>query len=131
MDRFVNQDGADFQPGTVNVDLIFTASTAGAVPSTLTLADGITSVVKSSNDYIVTFDDAYVRMLNGHGFVIQASYNASTGACEVKPTAVSIDDSSPTVTLSFFNAAGTAVALAIGDVLRFTFRLARLQNDGT
>lgn len=127
MDRYVNQDGADFQAGTVNIDLIFTAGAAGAVPSSLTVADGIASVTKSSNDYIVAFDDAYYRLLNGYGFVIMAT-PAATGAWEAKITAKSVEDSTPTATLSFYDDDGDAVALAEGDILHFTFRMARMET---
>lgn len=125
MDRYTNQDGSDFQPGTVNLDLIFTASTAGAVPSSFTRAEGVDTVTKSSNDYIVALQDSYVQVLNWTVNVVQATYNASTGACHGNVTAISVTDDTPTVTLSFYNAAGTAVALAIGDELHVTLRLQR------
>lgn len=125
MDRYVNQDRANFQAGVVDIHLIFTAGAAGAVPSSLTVADGIASVTKSTNDYIVAFDDAYFRFLNGHGFVIMAS-PAATGAWEAKVTAVSVEDSTPTVTLSFYDDDGDAVALAVGDIVHFTFTMARM-----
>lgn len=123
VDRFCSQDGADFQYGTVNVDLQFTAGTSGAVPTTLTVAEGILSVVKSTNDYIVTFQDSYVRLLNGYGFIIQSTPDPTAASWGVKISAVSIADGSPTVTLSPYDEAGTAEPLATGDVLFFTFRL--------
>lgn len=124
MDRFVNQDAADFQAGVVNVDLIFTAGTSGAVPSTLYKADGVASVLKSTNDYIVTLQDYYIDLLNSTVQVMQATYNAGTGACDGNVTAHTVSTNGK-ITMSFYNAAGTAVALATGDQLRATFRLQR------
>jgi hypothetical protein len=114
------QDSADSQYGIQRLYLQFTAGTDGAVPSTFTTATGIASVTKSTNDYIVAFDSAYLKLLNGSGFVIMAT-PAATGAWEAKITATSFADSSPTVTLSFYDDDGDAVALATGDILRFEF----------
>lgn len=124
MDRLAFQDGEDSIPGTVEVHLGFTAGTAGAVPTTLTLDKYIATVVKSSTTYVVTFQDSYFMYVNGYGSVVQASYSAG-GALILQPVAVSIDDSTPTVTLQAYDAAGTAVALATGDQLFFTFKLTR------
>jgi hypothetical protein len=115
-----SQDSADSQIGIQRLYLQFTATTAGAVPSTFTTATGITGVTKSTNDYIVAFDSAYLKLLNGSGFVIMAT-PAASGAWEAKITATSFNDSTPTVTLSFYDDDGDAVALAVGDILRFEF----------
>lgn len=115
-----SQDSADQQIGIERVYLQFTAGTSGAVPSTFTTASGITGVTKSTNDYIVAFERAYLKLLNGSGFVIMAT-PAATGAWEAKITATSFADSTPTVTLSFYDDDGDAVALAEGDILRFEF----------
>lgn len=126
MDRFVAQDGMDFQYGVVHVDLEFTAGASGAVPSTLTRSKGIASVVKSTNDYVVTFEDGYVAYLGGFGNIVQASVDA-TKAFEVKYTAFNPSTSgAASVTLSPNNAAGAAQPLVVGDVLQFTFRFTRM-----
>ncbi len=129
MDRFVNQDGQDWQQGTVQVDLAFTASTAGAVPASLTRSAGILSVTKSTNDYVVAFTDSYVAYLGGYGNILQASPDP-TAATFVKVTAFNANSGgAASVTLSPLKGSdGTAVALAIGDVLQFTFRFTRLQQ---
>jgi hypothetical protein len=124
MDRLVNQDGANFQAGVVTLDLVFTAAAAGAVPATFTYADGVLSVTKSSADYLVVLQDYYYALLGECTIVLQAAYSATTGACEGKVTAEAVATAG-TLTLSFFNAAGTAVALSTGDVLRCTLRLQR------
>jgi hypothetical protein len=128
MDRFVNQDGMDFQQGTVGVDLEFTATTAGAVPSTLTRSAGILSVTKSTNDYVVVFQDGYIAYLGGYGNVVQASVSASA-ATSVKVTDFTNAnaDGLAEVTLSPLKGSdGTAVALAVDDILQFHFRMTRL-----
>jgi len=117
------QDGADAQSRTVNVDLVFTAGTSGAVPAALTVSNGILSVVKSSNNYVVTFQPGPVAYLNGCGHVIQASY-AANGACRVVPSAQDVAGAG-TVTLTCYESDGTATALASGDELHFTFRMKR------
>ncbi len=130
MDRFVNQDGADFQQGTVGVDLEFTAGTSGAVPTSLTRSAGIASVTKSTNDYIVVFEDGYVAYLGGYGNVVQDSVTAAA-ATFVKVTAFdnANADGLAEVTLSPLKGSdGTAVALAADDVLQFHFRMTRLSQ---
>lgn len=127
----VSQDAGDLQIGIVNVYLEFTADTSGAVPSTFTTATGIVSVTKSTNDYIVLFDSAYLKLLDFNGSVLQASFAAS-GACYVNASATSFTDDSPTVTVSPYKGSdGTAVALAEGDVLRckFTFTYLPQPNE--
>lgn len=124
MDRNVSQDGADFQDRTVNIDLVFTAGTSGAVPASFTYSAGVASVALSSTNYVVTLQDGYVAYLNGHGNVIQASY-ATTGATRAAISAQNVTGTTPTVTLTCYNASGTAVAMATGDQLSFTIRLKR------
>ena len=122
MDRFVAQDGRDFQDRTVQVDLVFAAGTSGAVPAALTYSAGIAKVVKSGDTYVVTFQDGYVAYLNGYGSNLQATYSAS-GAVLIQPSIVTTTDGVLVVTLQPLTAAGAAVALAAGDIASFTFRL--------
>jgi hypothetical protein len=125
MDRYVNTDVSNFQAGVVGVDLIFTAAAAGAVPAVLYKADGVASVVlQNTNDYLVTLQDAYIDFLNAEINVQQATYNASTGAVYGNVVAHTIDTTG-TLTIHFYNAAGAIVNLASGDQLRVTFRLQR------
>lgn len=129
--NYASQDGADLQVGTVSIYLQFTAGTSGAVPSTFTTSTGIVSVTKSTNDYIVLFDSAYLKLVDFSVHVLQASF-AAAGACYGNVTATSFADSTPTVTLSFFKGSdGTAVALAEGDILRakFTFTYIPQPNE--
>ena len=101
--------------------LQFTAGTSGAVPSTFTRARGIASVVKSTNDYIITMSKGYTAVLDCDAKVLQAS-SSTTGAWEAKMTAEDVA-TNKTITISPYTAAGSAVALASGDVLRVTFSL--------
>lgn len=123
----MSQDGADLQVGTVNVYLQMTADTAGAVPATFTTSTGIVSVtLANTTDYIVLFDSAYLKLVDFSGFVIQASFAAS-GACKVAPSAVSFADSTPTVTVTPYKGSdGTAVVLAVGDVMYCKFKFTYL-----
>lgn len=126
-----SQDGTDAQYGTVEIDLVFTAGAAGAVPSTLDSSTGITSVTKSTNDYLVVFDQTYVKFLGGSGNIIQASVDA-TKAYEVKHTAANAGAAGgATVTLSPSNAAGTAQPLVSGDILSYQFRFTRIPQPNS
>jgi len=125
MSHYPSQDGADALVGTEQLDLVFTAGTAGAVPSALTYSTGITSVTLSTNDYLVVFDRGYVGFLNGFGNVIQASPSTST-ANSVKVTAV--DAGAGTATITPQKPDGTPLHLATGDKLSFTFRFTALNQ---
>ena len=129
MDRSdVYQDGLDFTSRTVNVDLTFTAGSAGAVPSALTRAQGIKSVVLTSTEYLVTFQDIYQEFLNMEATVHQASF-AAAGAAYASPTTVNVGASSTnpnTVGVTFCKGSdGTAVVLASGDTCYVRFNLKR------
>lgn len=126
-----SQDGLNAQYGTVEIDLMFTAAAAGAVPSTLTVSTGIVSVTKSTNDYIVIFDSTYITFLGGGGNVVQASVDA-TKAFEVKHTAFNAGAAGgASVTISPYNAAGTAQPLVVGDILQYTFRFTRIPQPNS
>lgn len=100
----------------------FTAGASGAVPTTFTRARGIASIAKSTNDYIITLSKGGTALVDWLvPKVIQAS-PSDAGAWEAKVTAEDVDGAK-TIQLSFYNDGGTAVALAEGDILRFTFFL--------
>lgn len=126
-----SQDESTAQYGRIEIDLMFTAGASGAVPSTLTVSTGITSVVKSTNDYIVTFDQSYIQFLGGGGNVIQAIVSAS-GAFEVKHTAFSLSTNGlATVTISPYTAAGAATPLLVNDILQYTFIFTRVPQPNS
>lgn len=126
-----SQDAENSLYGVVEIDLVFTAGAAGAVPSTFTASTGIVSVTKSTNDYLVVFDQTYVAALIGGGNIIQASVDA-TKAFTVKCTASNAGAAGgATATLSPYNASGTAQPLVSGDVLSWTFRFTRIPQPNT
>lgn len=107
--------------GVKTYSLQMTAGTSGAVPTSFTRARGIASVVKSSNDYVITLQKGGRLVDWSQPHVIQAT-PATTGAWEGKVTAqATLTDK--TITLSFYDVDGTAVALATGDILRFSFQI--------
>jgi hypothetical protein len=124
MDRHVNQDLMSFQDNVVEIDLVFTAGTSGAVPSSFTFGAGVKGVAVSGNNYVVTLQDGYRAFLSGSGGVLQASYSAS-GACHVNVSADASSATTPTLTLSCYEANGTACLMATGDILHYTFRMKR------
>lgn len=126
MNRMLNQDGADFQRSTVNIDLDVTLGTGGAATlasgAVYNHSEGILSIVLSGTGvYTVTFQDGYVDCLNIIQNVIQASYSA-TGACGLTWT-TAYSASASTVVLTAMTAAGAAVTPASGDRLKLTFRM--------
>lgn len=129
--NYLSQDGADLQIGTVNIYLQFTAGTSGAVPTTFASKTGIVSVTKSTNDYIVLFDSAYLKLVDYNIQIQQLSF-AATGTCYGNISARSFTDSTPTVTMSFYRGSdGTAVALTEGDIVtaRFEFTYLAQPNE--
>ena len=129
MDRSdLSQDGLDFTERTANVDLTFTASTSGAVPTTLTRSKGIKSVVLTSTEYLVTFQDIYAELLNVEITIQQASFSASASCYGVISSAnVGAGSTSPnTVGITFLKGSdGTAVVATINDVVRVRFNMHR------
>lgn len=131
MDRYVSQDGMDFQYGTVQLDLEFTAGAAGAVPAVLTRSSGIASVTKSGNSYVVAFEDGYVGFCGGYGNIVQAvvSTAAAFGLKYIAPTTpnAAVPGNVAQVTLQpYAGTDGSAQSLVVNDILRFTFRFVRL-----
>ena len=129
MDAFTNQDGSSFQPGVVTIDLVFTAGTAGAVPSfsasNSNVKKGINTVTLSTNDYLVVFNDKYAAFLGGNGNVVQATPSKTT-AFNVKCTAVNAGAGTATITPFTEDGNATSIHLSTGDILSFTFRFTRL-----
>lgn len=122
------QDGLDFTSRTVNVDLTFTAGTAGAVPTTLTRSNGIKSVVLTSTEYLVTFQDIYQELLNVEITVQQASFSAAASCYGVVSSAnVGAGSTNPnTVGITFLKGSdGTAVVATINDIVRVRFNMKR------
>lgn len=103
----------------------FTAGTSGAAPTTMTYGGNYlndTPITKSTNDYIFNLNTNWFRVIPIDVTVRQASFSTA-GANEGHITSDSINDSTPTFTVSFYNGAGTAVALATGDVVIVTAML--------
>ena len=129
MDRSdVSQDGLDFTERTVNVDLTFTAGTSGAVPTTLTRSKGIKSVVLTSTEYLVTFQDVYQEFLSAHPTIQQASFSASASCYGVVSSAnVGAGSTNPnTIGITFLKGSdGTAVVATVNDIVRVRFNLKR------
>lgn len=126
MDRYINQDGMDFQH-VVNIDLDITLGTAGATSGiTPNVGEGILSIVSGgSGVYTVTFQDGYIGCLNITENVIQVSYSASGAVYMTWTTAYAFASNAATVVLTTRTAAGAAIQPATGDRLLLTFRMMR------
>lgn len=133
MDRFTNQDGSNFQPQVVTLDIKFTAGTSGAVPTDITgytVASGIEDMVLSGTGlYTVNLSDTYFRLLGGKFSVIQATYDASHGQ-EGYIVVDSADLGTPLVSFQCTRPdTGAAVAVTAGDVVCIQLRLQRATGD--
>ena len=137
MDRYTNQDGSGFQPGIVELDVIFTAGTAGAVPTSFgafTMADGLDGTTPASlaatGKYTFNLADAYVALLPGSSFtVIQASYDATHARSGDVITNSVTDGTTPLVTFQAVNSAGAATAVTATDIVMVHLRLQRMTGD--
>ena len=91
-----------------------TNATSPTLPTSA--SQGVTSVTYSATGVLtIVLQNNCYQYLMVRGEVQQASYNASTGACRIRP--VSQDPTTATVVVTLENAAGTAVAGATGDVI--------------
>ncbi len=132
MDRFVFTDSSDFQPGVVNLDIVFTAGTSGAVPTSLagyTLASGIEGMALSGTGlYTITLTDGYVEFLGGTFSVEQATYDATHGQTGY-PVDADVTEDPATVAFQCVNpGTGAATAVTSGDIVRINLRLQRLTS---
>lgn len=129
MDRSdFTQDCLDATEGSANVDLVFTAGTSGAVPTSLTRSRAIASVVLTSTQYLVTFQDVWQELLNVQISLQQASFSAAAGCYGVVSAAnVGAGSTSPnTIGITFLKGSdGTAVVAATGDIIRVRFNFKR------
>lgn len=101
-----------------------TAGTSGAVPTKFTRARDIQSITKGTHTYALKFTLGKIALVDYSINIIQATYNASTGACQAKILAPADNDiagATKTITITFQNEAGTAVDMATGDILRANF----------
>jgi len=126
------QDGANAEPGVVTLDLQFTAGSSGAFPATVTRGKEFnvatcTKVASSTGLYDLFLRETWLYLLNENVKVIQASYSAS-GAVHGFVTVDSVNSTTaPKVRVTFRTAAGAAVDLASGDIVRVTLRLQNVQ----
>ena len=116
-------------PGRNTIDIQYTCGTSGAVPTfpsglTKAVADIILVIVLLGTGVLtITFRDAWERLVNVNGQILQASYSAS-GACGIKITTNNVETAgTQTLILTFVTAAGAAVNPASGDVVYLTITL--------
>lgn len=107
--------------GRVFIDLKMTSGASGAVPSTLTMDNGIVSVTRNSaGNYTVVLNRSYVGLYGIRGGVKQASYSA-TAAREVQLITDDVaNNTTPSFTFTTVNSAGTATDMSSTDVLYLT-----------
>ena len=132
-DRQLYQDGADFHPATVDINLQFTATTAGAVPATTAAGwrrAGIASVVLSGTGlYTVTFQDKWYSILGYTAGVYQVTYDKTHAGAFISTPATTLSSSVALQAIST-DGNGTSVALTSGDIMWAIFKMARIQGNG-
>jgi hypothetical protein len=126
---FLYTDRASFEKGQVDIWLEFTATTSGAVPSTLTRAKGISSVVLTSTGLLtVNLRSTYAYLFEVTGSIAQASLSASTGMIVTPAITTAVTHATvPKIVLNMLSAAGAAADMAIGDVFRMHAVVGRLK----
>ncbi len=110
------QDTSDTQGGIVHYRVKWTNTATTSPTFPLSMSEGITSVTYGATGiFTIVLANNFYQLANVTGGIMQASYNASTGACHVRP--VSAVGTTATVVVTLENAAGTAVTGATGDVI--------------
>ncbi len=98
----------------------FVSGASGAVPTTWGTLGGIQTITKTGTGaYTVQFNQSYYQCVQFVGSVQQASYSAS-GACTVAINADASEAANGTVKFTTLTAAGAAVDMSAGDILRVT-----------
>jgi hypothetical protein len=128
----LNMDHGSGEPTAEHLYCEFTATTSGAVPTSLTRArefrTSSIAVVKPSGTGLYDFflKEPWAKLLDWSCRTIQASYSAS-GACYGEVTVDNVATvAAPKVRVTFFTAAGAAVDLATGDIVRLRLDLQNL-----
>ena len=124
----IQADGLDATFRTVNIDLTFTAGTAGAIPATLTRSNLIASVALNTNEYTTTFQNIWAELINVIATVAPATPATGSAVTPVLTTVnVGAGSTSPnTVGVTFYKGDGTgALHVAAGDVVRIRYVMKR------
>jgi len=112
-------DRSSTQKTTKDIYLKFTSGASGAVPSTLTLRSGVTSVTRTGTGaYTVVLDQYFDHSVGFTQSIQQASY-AKTGACDCRK--ITSVGSTATFTLLTVDGDGDAVDMASGDIIELCF----------
>jgi hypothetical protein len=128
------QDGADGEPGVLNLYCQYTSGATGAIPTTLTRSQGFQSVARTGTGVVDFILNAPAfKLLDWSVQVIQAT-PANTGACEstlVDAVATASSATSCKVTVTFRkNSDFTAVDTADGDIVRLRLTLKTVSLNG-
>lgn len=126
MDRFLYQDRGSAQKRIADVWLMFTAGTAGAIPTSLDYAEYISSVVLDSTGVItVHLQDVYIDCIEIDGSIAQATPSVSTASRVVPSISTNVGSATdPKVVINMLASDDGLVAnMAAGDVFRLHFAL--------
>ena len=127
------------QVGSTDCYVQWISGAAGAAPTTqatVAYSDalnpqsaspaGIVYTGSAATGYTLNLQEAWIEMMGIDCQIQQATFNSGTGACSGNAEAQNVYGTGgvqPTVTIIFRNAAGTAVALNTGDVVRIVLTL--------
>lgn len=126
MNRTLFTDRGGAQKRVADVWLMFTAGTAGAIPTDLTYAEFISSVVLDSTGVItVHLQDTYIDVIEIDGTITQASASVSTASRVVPAPTTNVGSATdPKVVINMLASDDGLVAdMAVGDIFRLHLAL--------
>ncbi len=126
MNRTLYTDRGGAQKRVADIWLVFTAGTAGAIPTDLTYAEFIDSVTLDSTGVItVNLQDTYIEALEIDGSIEQATDAATTAGYIVPDNSTDVGSATaPKVVVRMLRPDTGAVAdMAAGDIFRLHIAL--------
>lgn len=126
MDRMLFTDRGGSQKRIADIWIMFTAGTAGAIPTTLDYAEFVSSIVLDSTGVIsVHLQDAYIDVLEIDGSVAQGTPAATTAGYVVPDATTNVGSATdPKVVVRMLRPDTGAVAnMVSGDVFRLHIAL--------
>jgi len=111
--------------GHVEASISWTSGASSAAPTSFKrgyvfkgMLDTPAGIVKTTTGTItLNLKEQWVSLIGYDVQIQQATYNASTGACNARLSVNSVSAAVPLLTFVFQNAAGSTVELAAGDIV--------------
>ncbi len=123
--------GLDGTLGTLRVPVKFSVTTAGAVNVVSRGSEYITSIVKGTTGFVVTFREPFVDFVGHNLEIIPAAYSAAR-ACNIHVAALDVtNQTTPTITFLVVDGlGGTAIDLTTGDLVYGEIDIKFVSDEG-